>query len=273
MTLCRRRTALGFCLLVLAVPVSAHEFWIEPLNYRVPAGGQLRAHLKVGQHFKGDTYAYIPGNALSFGVELAGDLQPADSRAGDLPALDQPAPAEGLAVIHYESNYSRLTYDSVEKFAAFADAEGVGWAVDAHYRRMLPRSDIVETYRRYAKSLIGVGHAEGADGALGMAFEWVLEDNPYTDVAATGATISARLLWRRQPFPDAQVRVFNRRGDRVRESVLHTDAEGRVAVDVSSGGEFLLNSVHLIEPPPETARITRAVWESLWASVTFEVRR
>ena len=52
---------------------------------------------------------------------------------------------------------------------------------------------------------------------------------------------------------------------------LHTDEEGRVEIPRANGGIFLINAVRMIQPNEETAQQTGAVWESLWASTTYEI--
>ena len=50
-----------------------------------------------------------------------------------------------------------------------------------------------------------------------------------------------------------------------------TDSEGRVTVPVKSGHRYMLDAVVLREPSANLAEATGAVWESLWANLTFEV--
>ncbi len=51
-----------FLAIALSAPnaAPAHESWIEPLDYSVQVGDRMQAHLKVGQNFKGNTFAYLP---------------------------------------------------------------------------------------------------------------------------------------------------------------------------------------------------------------------
>lgn len=50
---------------------------------------------------------------------------------------------------------------------------------------------------------------------------------------------------------------------------LSVDEQGTTLVDVSKPGNYLLNAVHLRQPDVATMLQTGAVWESLWASLTF----
>jgi hypothetical protein len=46
---------------------------------------------------------------------------------------------------------------------------------------------------------------------------------------------------------------------------VRTDAEGRAQLNLAKSGPWLLNAVHLFEPPPGM----KAHWTSYWASITF----
>lgn len=252
------------CCWLITGSAAAHEYWIEPLAYRVGVDDNIKAHLKVGEHFKGEASVYLRQRAQLFQISNGTARQPVGARSGDRPALNQRPVAEGLNVIGYVSAFSKLTYETLKKFHAFARKEGNAWAIKAHGQRWLPRSQFTEVFRRHAKSLVSVGHGKGEDRALGLMFEWVALDNPYTN----NGPIRAQLLWQQQPLAGAQVRVFNRRSETLDETLLTTNADGIVSIDAVNG-EFLINSVLLREPPPATQRATGAVWESHWASLTF----
>lgn len=131
---------------------------------------------------------------------------------------------------------------------------------------------IKEAYTRYAKSLVQAGDGGGrGDRAVGMPLELVAETNPYARPA--GADVAVRLLWRDQGYPNAQITVFRKFvGCEATTTTVRTDAGGRAAIPVESGGRFLLNAVYMMEPSVETrARIRDAAWESLWASLTYEL--
>ena len=144
--------------------------------------------------------------------------------------------------------------------------EGIQWVSAAHERRGLPAQGFSEDYQRFAKSLVKVGDGKGQDRPLGLEFELVLETNPYTDL---DAVIVAQLQWLGRPLPDAQISVFRRHRGKVSRTNLRTDAGGRISIPHRDApGVYLLNAVHMIEPPPNEQGV---VWKSLWASTTFEI--
>ena len=52
--------------LLMASPVAAHEFWIEPVDFSTGIDTEIQADLRVGQNFKGDAFPYIPSRFSAF---------------------------------------------------------------------------------------------------------------------------------------------------------------------------------------------------------------
>lgn len=257
----------------LSTSIVAHEMWIEPLKFSVEKDKKILAHEKVGQNFKGNIYAYLDTSYQLFNINIGDKTRPIKSRLGDIPAVNERVEEEGLVILSAISSGSKLTYETKEKFQKFIKTEGLDWVFDAHEKRGLPDKGFTEIYRRYPKSLIKVGHGQGKDKALGLPFEWVIETNPYT----TTGDIKARLLWQGKPFAGAQVSIFSKpthksKPDELQNSKLITNDEGRITIPRDKGGLFLINAVKMIKPSKATFKETGAVWESLWASTTYELK-
>lgn len=263
----------GFVLYVAATVAQAHEFWIEPQDFTLASGEPLVADLKVGQKLKGSTYSFAPDRFESFDL-LQGEKKSAvKSLAGDYPAVNEKNLAEGLAILAYASTPRRLSYNQAMKFEVFVKKEGISWVLEQHRQRNLPRKGFVEAYSRFGKTLVKVGSGEGDDRAVGMPFELVMLTNPYTD---EGDELAVKLLWEGKPFADSQLSVFfkpEKPEDYKVERVLYKTDEAGVATipRPAESGLMLLSSVHMIVPDAATVEETKAVWESLWASMTFLV--
>jgi len=258
------------CLLLFISQANAHEMWIEPVQYAIQPGEIIYAHEKVGQNFKGNQYSYLASSYDSFVITQNNQTRPIKSRIGDIPAVHEKMDESGLAVLTAATTVSDITYESWEKFTGFIKSKGLDWVLDKHQERGLPEKGFTEAYRRYAKSLVKVGDGKGKDQRMGLPLEWVVETNPYT---TDKAFIRAQLLWQGNPFKQAYVGVFNRVANEpeLQKLSLTTDDEGKVKIPVGKGGQFLINAVRMIEPKQEVIKETGAVWESLWASVTYEI--
>ncbi len=253
--------------LLVSFPASAHELWLEPHAYQLQPGEPLKVEIKIGQHLKGNIFPYLPGTFHRFDITQGGKTAEVGSRAGDIPAVNEPLAREGLGIVALVSGDAYLTYDTREKFLEFVEYDGLAWVLDAHQRRGLPPQGFTEAYQRFAKALVNVGKGGGADRVLGLRFEWVLETNPY---AGAEGGLRARLLWQGEPLTDTQARLFIQRGGEVIEQVYRTDGEGRIRFEIEPGDEAMLNAVKMLEPRQDRERWPReVVWKSFWASVTF----
>ncbi|MCL6282031.1 DUF4198 domain-containing protein [Ruegeria sp. 2012CJ41-6] len=249
-----------------ALPGLAHEFWIEPLKFQVETDTELTAQLRVGQKLYGTPQAYFPNRIARFELRYGGNALPYEGRLGDIPALSTQPERDGLVVILHQTAPDTLDYKDWQTFQDFADHKDFPGIREQHLARGLPLDGFHEVYTRFAKSLVAVGTGKGADTRSGMETEFVALTNPYSDPRADG--VAVQLYYQGQPQPDAQVEIFDRAPDgAVQISLTRTDAHGRAVIPVTSGHSYLLDAVRLRPyDGPEGA-----VWESLWASLTFAV--
>ncbi len=250
--------------------VSAHEMWLEPISYEIAKGDKLLAHEKVGQNFKGNKYAYLASSYEQLNITMNGVTRSLNLRLGSLPAVQDVINDEGLLVLSAMTKPTKLTYKDREIFDKFLKMEGLDWVFKAHKDRGLPEIGFTEVYRRFPKSLIKVGEGIGQDKALGLPLEWVAVTNPYhaKDI------IKMQLLWKGEPYADAHVSVFNKPQadtDKPVKTDYFTNQQGLISIPLKQRGFYLINAVKMIKPDDQIYQEYGAVWESLWASMTFEV--
>lgn len=256
-------------LLMLAKPVSAHELWIQPLNWQPSSDGSLEADLVNGELFEGVKLAYLPSWFSRFEI-VAGEVSaPVDGRLGDMPALGQPVLVDGLNVIVYQSVVSKATYEKLEEFLEFTKHKDLGDIEKQHRDRGLPDVGFSELFRRYSKALIGAGTGAGADNRVGLETEIVALDNPY---AAPLSTVRVQVFYADAVRADAQVELFEKAADGSVIVTLHrTNASGVAFLPVRSGYEYMVDAVVLRVPSDAMAADFDAAWETLWANLTFFV--
>ena len=247
-------------LLLFGAPAGAHEFWIQPTDYTPAPGEAIAADTRVGEKFVGSSYAYVPTRTERFDVVGPDGVAPAGSRAGDRPAFAATVLPEGLNVIVHETGDMTLTYDEDGKIQRFAEHKGF---LDLVRGETVP---VVEKYRRFAKSLVGVGNAEGSDAPVGMRVELVAQANPYTDDLSAGLPVL--LLEDGQPVPDYQIELFARplSGGEAEITKHMTSAAGTALLPVAPGHEYMADSVRMHRWEGDEAK-----WYSLWANLTFAV--
>ncbi len=255
---------------LLCSPVIAHEFWIEPLAYQIPADGKLEADLVNGEEFAGVKLSYLPQRFENFALFAGENTARVQGRPGDIPALNQDPMTEGLHIVAYQARDSTLDYPNWEKFQKFVDHKDFGDVLSRHEARGLPLEGFEEVYSRYSKTLIGVGNSAGTDRRVGFETEIVALTNPYTDDLSEGFRV--QLHYRNDLRTDAQVEVFRKNAeDNVTIDIYRTDDQGIATFPVEPGHAYMVDAVVLREPGAAVAEKTAAVWQTLWANLTFAV--
>lgn len=248
--------------ILIGGPLGAHEYWIEPLDFTVASDVRMLAFLKVGSDMKGSTFPYIPPQFQSFTITHDGKTEDYIGQIGDNPALQVAAPEAGLNILAYHSTPNRLTYRDPDLLEKYLKAEGLERVLEAHRAAGLPEIGITEDYTRNAKALVQVGDfAGGADQALGLPFELVVQGSPYgpdTD------QVRLQLLWQGKPMPDYPINVFTK-GSEIVQTRVHTDEKGYAEVAFPPNSFVMMNSVHIARPPVGE----KPFYESFWASMTF----
>ncbi len=259
---------------VLAAMISdsvvAHEFWIEPTQYKVEENTSLEAYLRNGENFKGSSIAYIEANTSRFDVVTEEHTDKVAARSGDNPALKMQSLQPGLNIVVHQSSASVLSYTKWEKFQRFADHKDFPDILARHRARSLPESKFKEAYTRFSKSLIAVGGGAGKDIETGLEIELVALQNPYTDDLSEGLRVVG--FYKNRIRANAQIELFEKSPkDEVNVTLHRTNDQGVVVLPVKPSYSYLVDMVVLREPSDQLAMKKRVVWESLWASLTFAV--
>lgn len=266
------RALFGLGLLLGMGPASAHEFWLDPVDFTPKVGARVPIVWRNGQNYLGDSYPFERKWSKRFSVVDAKGERQIKATPGDDPAAEVPLISPGLAIVVFQRAPDIADYKSLDHFLEVLDDEGLD-DVAARYRTTpnAPQK-LQEVYSRYAKALLAVGSVAGDDKAVGLALEIVVETNPYARQA--GTPVIARVLQDGKPVVGVQLKVFNRsRGSdaAVEPRRLRTDADGRVRIDGLVAGEVLLNVAVMKPAAPLAADIgLQTRWDSQWATVTFK---
>jgi uncharacterized GH25 family protein len=261
----RAVAALALLGALLASPALSHDFWIEPSSFHPPSGSLLAVSLRVGEHFRGDPVPRADAKIVKF--VLASDS--GEARIGGLPATDPAGlvrvPAPGLFLIGYRSQRTAITLEP-EKFEKYLTEEGLDEVAKTRKARGEQDKPANEVFSRCVKSLIAVdGKGDsGFDRVLGFTAEVVAESNPAK--LRAGDTMRVRILYEGKPVGGALVKAIAL-DDPDNTLTARSGKDGRAAFRLPRKGIWLVKTVHVIPAPKETG----ADWESLWASLTFEL--
>lgn len=263
-----QRTLLALTLLALPLVASAHDFWLEPSTFRPAKGSAVTLRLRVGERFLGDP---VPRRAsldlVRFEARTSRGIVPVGGEEGDDPAGAIPVAADGLVLVAYQSrpSYVELSEDKVRQYLR---EEGLERIHELRAKSPYARQPWRELFSRCAKSLLwtGKGSSAGFDKRVGMPLELVPERNPYA--LRTKAALPLRLLYLGKPLPGALIVAVPKAAPN-RPVSARSDAHGRVQLPLDVPGDWMIKAVHIVPAPPGA----RGQWESLWASLTFELPR
>lgn len=250
-----------------AAPVAAHEFWLDMIDYAPKPGAKVPVVQRTGTNFLGDSFPYVRASSKRFSVIDGRGERVIKAIEGDDPAADVVFPNAGLAIVVYERAADTLTHPTMTRFLEVLEGEGLDHVPAQHRAMGWPETDIRESYARYAKALVKVGTGQGADRAVGLRFEIVVDGNPYD--LARNADIPVRVFHDGRPVENVLVKAFNR-ADVQSPRSARTDVEGRASISGVSAGEVLLSAVIMMPGDLKPASKSSSNWSSLWASVTFK---
>lgn len=256
-------------LFLTASGLRAHDFWIEPSSFQPLPGERVAVRLRVGENLRGDPVPRDPGRIERFAaVGPAGEFD-VEGIAGSDPAGWAAPAGPGFHWIVFDSNHAALEQTG-PKFDSYLGEEGLERVREL---RSIPGGEpagegpVKEIYSRCAKSLLRVGDgtvegsSSGYDRPLGLELELVPEKDPYA--LKPGEALPVRLLYRGEPLDGVLVVAMAAPGARVSARTV----AGRVSLALDRPGAWLVKAVHMIPAPAGSG----AEWESLWASLTFEL--
>ena len=262
---CSRIGLLLSALLGLSAPVLAHEFWIEPANFRPPVARPVDVTLLVGQDFRGDTMIYLPESFERFITVNARGKQNISGQPGDDPAARLIPADPGLLLVAYQSTRYSLEMDG-PTFEKYLEKEGLSAIRTLRAQRKERDKPVREVYSRFAKSLLAVG---GRDDGLDASqpIDLRLEIVPQTRISQLkpGQSLEVQLLLENRPLANALLVAFSKKKLKS-QLTQRTDAQGRARFALPHADIWMLSVVHMIPAPADA----KADWESFWASLSFE---
>lgn len=252
-------------ILLTSASAFGHDFWIELGKHRVSVGDTVSIPLRVGEEYVGEPVAR---DALR--IEKFVAIGP--SGTTDVAGEDKKDPAgsvtfaeEGIFVVAFRSKRRSIELEAA-KFEAYLREEGLLHVVKAREDAKQTDRPGREVYSRCAKALIRVGETakEGFDRVAGLRLEVVPETNPFA--ANSGETMRFRVVYETKPLPAALVVARSAKEPKHTVSA-RTDEDGRASLVLDRDGAWMVKCVHMVPAPADTGMD----WESLWASVTFDL--
>jgi uncharacterized GH25 family protein len=263
------RFACVLCAYVASAPVvRAHDFWLQPQEFRVDANTALPFTLQVG-HGPLRQRSPIPTRRIERLEAIAPDGSAQDMRSrlrlgGDRDDGDVAFGKAGTYMLVLQTDDRAESHLPAIRFNDYLRAEGLTPALAVRESTHRMDADGSENYRRIAKTIVEVGDAQ-ADAqvtrALGLPLEIVPERNPCAMPHATALPV--RVDYEQRPLAGALVKLTDLSNDAEPFETHVTDAEGRAEFTLPAKGAWLLNVIWTKPKPAGSDTEFETVFSSL----------
>lgn len=255
---------------LIALPVAAHDMWLQPTGFWLAAPGVVAITPYVGHGPDRDRWSVAASRVVRF-QSIGPTGLPRDQRPRLTPALNRDIDVlltePGTNVVVLESSNARSDLPAV-RFNAYARDEGLTLAIQERIRRKTTGRPGREIYSRRAKTLVQVGPVNSkpqpqVTRPLGQTLEIVPERSPYA--IGAGRTFPVRVYYQGRPLAGALVRLHDLGADARPVQTLRTDAAGRAVFAARTVGSWQLNVVW----SRPLAGNSQADFETVFSSLTW----
>ena len=245
--------------------VYCHEFWIDPINYHLENSNQISAKLLIGENFLGSQLPYSKKEFEITNLYSGNKKIKIKGRLGDLPALNTKKGNTGINILQVISAINYVNYDGLLKFDIFSRKKGYRNLAEEHQYNNYPLN-FVESYKRYAKSIVSIDNHQGSDVDTEMELELIFLDNPLLEL-----TKNKRILleYKNNILADHQITIMSIKDNNLKVDYLRTNSQGYIEYVFKKNTKYLIDSVVIIKGSNKK-KDKYAKWHSLWASYTLK---
>ncbi|MBL4676555.1 MAG: DUF4198 domain-containing protein [Mucilaginibacter sp.] len=252
----------AFIALVSFVP----DHFLLPEHFFLKKGDTLNLHLLLGENLAGESeLQYASKQTTKFNIYEGKKTTDLTKTVKDnaKPLLKYNVDNNGPILISL--NNDELNEIPREDFLAFLTEQGYDDIADK--LKNSNALNFTEKYNRYIKTLLTVGDGGGNEHSkvVGDDFEIIVKQNPYK--LNYGEDLTATVTFKGKPY-DGPVWVYIKASSgNIYPQKLNTDAQGRVYMNVSREGVYMLRATKF-----EASKGKDADYESWVASYIFSFR-
>jgi len=254
-----------FLLFFLAIPMLAHEFWLQPERFIYQQGEEINLRFFVGENFEGENWNgnHAKVNRLQLFLEDATDdlSELVSDEKGD--SLQLGLYDEGTAMVTFSSNNSSIHLEPA-KFNSYLQEDGLQEAIA--YRNSHHETDSTgdEMYQRSVKTILQVGGVKNnISYPTGLPLDIIPLVNPYT---ITGSdSLGVRILFKKMPLANQLIKVWQRVGTTTTMHEYYSNEKGECMVAIQPLGKWMVSTVKMVHLDDNSD----ADWQSYWGSCTW----
>jgi uncharacterized GH25 family protein len=280
-------------LVTAVVAVNAHTLFVNPESFYFPVAKDVMVPLINGTFLNNENKVSVRRMTASGVIQPDGTRSEIDSTMwshhGDVTMLETSFARPGNYVLGVGTK-PMIARMSPEDFNFYLEYEGLH--DDEEERLRLNEGDVAasERYSKFSKAIVQAGDAtsDNFGAVLGHRVEIVPLRNPYE--LTVGDTLRVRLLKDGQPLPGELVYASHEGYYRLSDSgiveelqKLRSDREGEVEFQISAPGRWYIRFIDLTRTGDQEhwysnllvalgVEEQRIPYESLWATLTFEIR-
>lgn len=252
---------------ILLSVVSAHEFWLLPRKFKYEVGEKMVIDFMAGEGFEGKYWDLTRHKVEK--LTLFNRIGEINLFPGVKPTSGGNVEYEfhnvGTQLVALESNQAYLESEPAE-FETYLKEDGLDYIIEDRQARGEQNRKSRELYSRFAKLLVQVG--DKTDDAYkkrtGLKLEIMPSQNPYD--LKSGDYMDCKVYYRGNPEPHTLVKVWSHVGNRIFLQNIYTESDGSIRFPISSTGPWMVSTVKMIR-----SSSPKAEWESMWASLVFEI--
>lgn len=263
-----RRLQLSVLALVAAAGAFAHDLYLMPEQFHVPGGTPATIGVHNGDAFPESTETPPMARLQDASVHAAGKASAGTGLRADgkraVFSIDTPRSGHFFATIIAAANTISM---EPGEFLEYLNEESLTHVIDIRARQGEAQKPARERYTKYSKTILLAGQGDGGfNRVLGLPIEFIPEADPFA--VKPGGTLPVRVLLRGSPAANLHVIAASSGApDAKPRGIGRTGADGRIAIPITGAGKWRLHTIQM-----ERSADAVADWESLWATLTFEVR-
>ncbi|MEO8027241.1 MAG: DUF4198 domain-containing protein [Bryobacteraceae bacterium] len=261
-------------LLAASAILAAHDLYLMPDVFSVKPGQRLIFGIHDGDAFPQSEESPIISRLRD--TKLAG-VPATNIRGQKNRAVGEVAVKTAGTLILTTATIPGFIELEASKFETYLTLEGLDQVLRYRREHNETKKPGRERYSKFAKSIIQSGAPDdGYRKPVGFPIEIIPERNPAT--VRVGDILSVQVLRDGKPAFQLSFEASNETETRV---IGRLDSSGRISIPITRAGRWRLHTVAMrradqtkaIGDASPEAKAQAADWESVWASLTFEIRQ
>jgi uncharacterized GH25 family protein len=253
-------------LILCAIGVAAHEFWLQPDKFIYNKGETATIKFRVGENFEGDNWNSNRSkiNFLTFYTNgITKDVAPFISdNNGD--SLRLTLTSDGTAMIAYNGLNSFIELDAA-KFNDYLKEDGLTEAIEYRKQHNETEDSSHEFYQRSVKTIIQVGkkYDDTYKQKTNLPVDIIPQSHPYQ--LKDGKEVSFKILFQQKPLTNHLIKIWHRVNNKTVYSDKMSDEKGQITLPITTTGKWMVSTVKMVRLKNDP----KAKWQSYWGSCTW----